>query len=155
VKRPGMLDLPGGFKHDAWRALGALPAETARARFVDAVALCVLMGSARERRRLNGADGGFYADALARDDAPRFMRAVLAPEPGAPAREARAQAVPFAARGGSDGCSDADVASRAARRRGAAAGGAGRAVLRRGGGGGGRRRRVDRGGGAAVPGARR
>ena len=79
ARRPSAFDPTGQYKHDAWATLGAMSAEEARARYVDVLALVILVGAAREAR----AGGvGWYASALDAPSPPALLARVLAPPPG-------------------------------------------------------------------------
>lgn len=80
ARRPRAYDPAGQFKHDAWATLGAITPQEARARYVDVLALVILVGAALEKRA--GGDG-YYAAALAAPTPAPFLRRVLAPTPGA------------------------------------------------------------------------
>jgi len=76
--RPGMFDLQGQFKYDAWKALEHLSPDEAKTMYVDLVALSMLM-DAKERPAVLQ----WLNEILAKEDCPAFLKAVLDSDRGA------------------------------------------------------------------------
>mmetsp|Transcript_2617 Transcript_2617/g.4306 ORF Transcript_2617/g.4306 Transcript_2617/m.4306 type:complete len:224 (-) Transcript_2617:1046-1717(-) len=71
-KRPGMFDLQGQFKYDAWKTLENFSSDEAKAMYVDIVAMSMLI-DAKERPEVFQ----WLNDQLSKDDCPAFLKTVL------------------------------------------------------------------------------
>lgn len=72
MKRPGMFDLPGQFKYDAWKALENLTPDEAETMYTDLVAMSIIVDS-KERPEVYE----WLNNCLAKDDCPAFLKVVL------------------------------------------------------------------------------
>jgi len=72
MSRPGMFNLEGQFKYDAWKAFENISSDEAKALYVDLVATSILI-DAKERPAVFK----WLNECLAADDCPAFLKAVL------------------------------------------------------------------------------
>merc|ERR1712060_376768 len=71
-RRPGMFDMAGQFKYDAWKALETFSSDEAKAMYVDIVAVNMLVDT-KERPAVFD----WLNTLLAKDDCPAFVKTVL------------------------------------------------------------------------------